>query len=58
MIHCDADKVVPFSRAERSAREIAGTELFVVPVGGHASVLTHIDAVRERARAFLERIGA
>ncbi len=58
VIHGDADKVVPFSHAERSAREITGAELFVVPGGGHTSLLTHIDAVRERARAFLKRIGA
>jgi pimeloyl-ACP methyl ester carboxylesterase len=58
VIHGDADKVVPFSHAERSARDIAGAELYVVPGGGHTSLITHIDAVRERVGAFLERIGA
>lgn len=57
VIHGDADKVVPFSHGEQSARLIAGAELCVIAGGGHTSLLTHIDEVRARAKAFLERIG-
>lgn len=56
VIHGDADQVVPFSHGERSAREIAGAELHVVSGGQHVSLFTHLDEVRERARAFLRRI--
>ena len=41
VIHGDADKVVPFSHGERSAREIAGAALHVVPGGGHTALFTH-----------------
>ena len=53
VIHGDADKVVPFSHGERSAREIAGAALHVVPGGGHTALFTHLDEVRAAARAFL-----
>ncbi|MCM5557568.1 alpha/beta fold hydrolase [Pleomorphomonas sp. JP5] len=56
-IHGDADKVVPFSHGERSAREIAGATLHVVPGGGHTCLFTHLDEVRESVRAFLARLG-
>lgn len=53
VIHGDADKVVPFSHGERSAREIAGAALHVVPGGGHTALFTHLDEVRAAAQAFL-----
>lgn len=56
VIHGDADKVVPLSHGECSARQIAGAELHVVHGGGHTSLFTHIDEVRAAARAFLGRL--
>lgn len=56
VIHGDADKVVPFSHGERSAREIAGAAFHVVQGGGHTCLFTHLDEVRERARDFLARL--
>lgn len=56
VIHGDADKVVPFSHGERSAREIAGAELHVVRGGGHTCLFTHLEEVRSKAKAFLGRL--
>lgn len=56
VIHGDADRVVPFSHGERSAREIAGAALHAVPGGGHTCLFTHLDEVRAAARVFLARL--
>lgn len=56
VIHGDADRVVPFSHGERSAREIVGAALHAVPGGGHTCLFTHLDEVRAAARVFLARL--
>jgi pimeloyl-ACP methyl ester carboxylesterase len=53
IVHGESDAVVPFAHAERSARQIAGAEVFKVPAGEHVSLFTHLDEVRRRVDVIL-----
>jgi len=53
VIHGSADRVVPFTHAERVARQAPRAELFAVEGGDHVSLFTHLDAVRARVGEFL-----
>lgn len=59
VVHGRADNVVPFSHAETVCRAIPQAKLLALADGGHVSLFTHLDAVREEAEPFLEaRAGA
>lgn len=53
VVHGRADNVVPFSHAENARRAIRQAELLALPDGGHVSLFTHLDMVREAAEPFL-----
>ena len=56
VIHGDGDQVVPFAHGVRSAGEIAGADLLVVPGGEHVCLFTHLDEVRAQVAGFLGRV--
>ena len=53
IVHGRADNVVPFSHAENVARAIPQAKLLALADGGHVSLFTHLDVVREQAAPFL-----
>lgn len=59
VVHGRADNVVPFSHAENVCRAIPQAKLLALPDGGHVSLFTHLDLVRNEAGPFLDaRAGA
>ncbi|WP_128923854.1 alpha/beta fold hydrolase [Bradyrhizobium guangxiense] len=53
VVHGRADNVVPFSHAENVCRAIPQAKLLALADGGHVSLFTHLDVVREQAAPFL-----
>jgi len=53
VIHGKADKVAPFSHAEKAAAQLRRAELFAIEGGPHVALFTHLDAIRRRTAAFL-----
>lgn len=53
VIHGDADAAIPLAHAEDMARRLPQATLKVIAGGGHASNLTHADAVNPSIAAFL-----
>ncbi|MDA9527744.1 alpha/beta fold hydrolase [Bradyrhizobium sp. CCBAU 25338] len=59
VVHGRADNVVPFSHAENVCRAIPQAKLLALPDGGHVSLFTHLDVVRQEAEPLLDaRAGA
>lgn len=56
IFHGDADTAIPMEKAEQLERELGGeTQLVRIPGAGHASNLSHPDAVNGPLREFLRR---
>ena len=54
VVHGRADNVVPFAHAENVCHAIPQAKLLALPDGGHVSLFTHLDVVREAAEPLLE----
>jgi pimeloyl-ACP methyl ester carboxylesterase len=57
IIHGDADAAINLSLAQVLNREIAGSELVVVPGAGHAANLTHAEVANPAIERFLAKVG-
>lgn len=57
-IHGTGDRVVPFAHARALASLAPRCDLMAIEGGEHVSLVTHLDAVRERVRAFLDGLPA
>jgi len=54
VIHGDADRLVPFSHGQRSAKSIPNAEFLQVPGGSHLCYITHIEETEPVALMFLK----
>jgi pimeloyl-ACP methyl ester carboxylesterase len=57
VIHGDADAAITLDRGQALAASIAGAQFAVIQGGGHASNLTHADAVNPVIENFLAQLG-
>jgi pimeloyl-ACP methyl ester carboxylesterase len=55
VIHGTGDRIVPFAHARRVADEAPNAELMAIEGGEHVSIFTHIDEIRARVEAFLNK---
>ncbi len=53
-IHGTGDRVVPFTHAEALVNGAPQCQLMAIERGEHVVLFTHLDAVRDRVRTFLE----